>query len=239
MKKIAGSLKLDLAAYSRTGGVCAARDRAGQGDAKATRSWRAARRAAQQPQYKPMSVEQEIIVVYAGTQGFLDDVPVNGVRSFRMRCCSTSTRARRTCGASLAEKKELSVELETRLKQRWLISGEGLEGLAKPEAPPSNLASKRGLGGSRGPGAVPRSVPAENDRTSPRPHPGRVRTFVQGSTLKLRQKCFHENERGQRPAGPGVNTPNPDETHADRGAVARRAFRIPCGCAARPHPGSA
>ncbi|HEX9742094.1 MAG TPA: F0F1 ATP synthase subunit alpha, partial [Nitrospiraceae bacterium] len=35
-----------------------------------------------QGQYKPMPVADQVISIYAGTQGFLDDVPVDKVRQF-------------------------------------------------------------------------------------------------------------------------------------------------------------
>jgi len=83
MKKIAGSLKLDLAAYRELEAFA----QLGTELDKATQKQldRGARlvELLKQPQYKPMSVEQEIIVVYAGTQGFLDDVPVNRVQEFQ------------------------------------------------------------------------------------------------------------------------------------------------------------
>ncbi len=33
-----------------------------------------------QDQFVPMSVDDQIIVIFAGTQGFLDDVPVESIR---------------------------------------------------------------------------------------------------------------------------------------------------------------
>src|SRR5947199_215328 len=36
-----------------------------------------------QPQYKPMTIEQQVMVIYAGTKGYLDDVPVSRVQEFQ------------------------------------------------------------------------------------------------------------------------------------------------------------
>ena len=36
-----------------------------------------------QPQYRPMPVEQEVMVIYAGTKGYLDDVPLNRIAEFQ------------------------------------------------------------------------------------------------------------------------------------------------------------
>ena len=35
-----------------------------------------------QPQYKPMPVEQQVTIIYAGNNGFLDDLPVSSIRKF-------------------------------------------------------------------------------------------------------------------------------------------------------------
>src|SRR6201747_111752 len=83
MKKIAGSLKLDLAAYRELEAFA----QLGTELDKATQSQldRGARlvELLKQPQYKPMGVEQEVIVIYASTNGFIDDVPVSRVQEFQ------------------------------------------------------------------------------------------------------------------------------------------------------------
>src|ERR1700710_206512 len=83
MKKIAGSLKLDLAAYRELEAFA----QLGTELDKATQKQldRGARLAGvvQQPQYRPMSTEQEVMVVYAGTKGYLDEVPVSRVQEFQ------------------------------------------------------------------------------------------------------------------------------------------------------------
>ena len=81
MKKIAGWLRARPGRLSRTRSLRPARHRVGQGHADAARSRRPLVELLKQPQYQPMPVEQEVIVIYAGTQGYLDDVPVPRVRS--------------------------------------------------------------------------------------------------------------------------------------------------------------
>src|SRR5262247_3607992 len=83
MKKIAGSLRLDLAAYRELEAFA----QLGTELDKATQKQldRGARlvELLKQPQYKPMPIEQQVIVIYAGTKGYLDDVPVNRVLEFQ------------------------------------------------------------------------------------------------------------------------------------------------------------
>jgi F-type H+-transporting ATPase subunit alpha len=117
MKKIAGSLKLDLAAYRELEAFA----QLGTELDKATQRQldRGARlvELLKQPQYKPMPVEQQVMVVYAGTQGFLDDVALNRIEEFQhefLKYVDTRVSALRQ---GLAEKKELTAELEGQLKQ--------------------------------------------------------------------------------------------------------------------------
>src|SRR5215469_11467898 len=77
MKKIAGSLRLDLASFRELEAFA----QLGTELDKATQKQldRGARlvELLKQPQYKPMPIEQEVVVIYAGTKGHLDDVPLN------------------------------------------------------------------------------------------------------------------------------------------------------------------
>ena len=117
MKKIAGSLKLDLAAYRELEAFA----QLGTELDKATQKQldRGARlvELLKQPQFKPMPTEQEVMVVYAGTKGYLDEIPVSRVQEFQtafLAYVDTSAAALRT---DLANKKELTEDIETRLKQ--------------------------------------------------------------------------------------------------------------------------
>lgn len=117
MKKIAGSLKLDLAAYRELEAFA----QLGTELDKATQKQldRGARlvELLKQPQYKPMPVEQEVMVVYAGTKGYLDEVPVTRVQEFQtafLQYVETNGAALRN---DLATKKELTAEIESQLKQ--------------------------------------------------------------------------------------------------------------------------
>jgi F-type H+-transporting ATPase subunit alpha len=82
MKQVAGTLRLDLAQYREL----AAFAQFGSELDKATQAQlaRGARlvELLKQDQYKPMPVADQIISIYAGTHGFLDDVPVEKVRQF-------------------------------------------------------------------------------------------------------------------------------------------------------------
>jgi F-type H+-transporting ATPase subunit alpha len=117
MKKVAGSLRLDLAAYRELEAFA----QLGTELDKATQSQldRGARlvELLKQPQYKPMSVEQEVMVIYAGTQGFLDDIPVTRVQEFQNAFLQYVDASAANLRGQLAEKKDMNADLEKELKQ--------------------------------------------------------------------------------------------------------------------------
>ena len=117
MYKRQGSLRLDLAAYRELEAFA----QLGTDLDKATQRQldRGARlvELLKQPQYKPMSIEQQVMVIYAATNGFLDDVPVNKVQNFQnefLKFVDTRVAALRQ---GMAEKKEMTPEFEAQLKQ--------------------------------------------------------------------------------------------------------------------------
>ncbi len=82
MKQVAGTLRLDLAQYREM----AAFSQFGSELDKATQAQlaRGARMVEllKQDQYKPLSVADQVLSIFAGVNGFLDNVPVNKIREF-------------------------------------------------------------------------------------------------------------------------------------------------------------
>jgi F-type H+-transporting ATPase subunit alpha len=117
MKKIAGSLRLDLAAYRELEAFA----QLGTELDKATQSQldRGARlvELLKQPQYRPMPVEQEVMVIYAGTKGYLDDVPLNRIQEFQNAFLTYVDQRAAGLRNDLAEKRELTEAIEGQLKQ--------------------------------------------------------------------------------------------------------------------------
>jgi F-type H+/Na+-transporting ATPase subunit alpha len=117
MKKIAGSLRLDLAAYRELEAFAqlgTELDKATQ--AQLDRGSRLVE-LLKQPQYKPMDVEQEVMVIYAGTKGHLDDVPIARIQEFQSEFLKYVDASVPQLRKDLADKKELTDPLENLLKQ--------------------------------------------------------------------------------------------------------------------------
>jgi F-type H+/Na+-transporting ATPase subunit alpha len=117
MKKVSGGLKLDLANFR----ALEAFAQLGTELDKATQKQldRGARlvELLKQPQYKPMPTEQQVFVIYAATKGFMDDVPINRVQEFQNALLSYIDTSASELRQSLAQKGELSEDVENQLKQ--------------------------------------------------------------------------------------------------------------------------
>ncbi|MBM7652689.1 F0F1 ATP synthase subunit alpha [Neobacillus cucumis] len=82
MKKVAGTLRLDLASYRELEAFAAFGsdlDKATQ--AKLNRGARTVE-VLKQDLHKPLTVEKQVVILYALTRGFLDDIPLEDVRRF-------------------------------------------------------------------------------------------------------------------------------------------------------------
>ncbi len=118
MRQVAGTLRLDLAQYREL----AAFAQFGSELDKATQAQLArGQRLTQllkQDQFAPLSVEKQVLVIFAGTNGYLDDIEVPEVERFQREIAGVCRHARRLAAA-------------TRSPQRKRIDDEIREGLKK------------------------------------------------------------------------------------------------------------
>ena len=122
MKKIAGTLKIDqaqyreLEAFSKFGSDLDAATKAGARNVEVLK----------QPQYSPMPVEEQVAIIYCGTKGLLQRVPVDKVRAFekeflfQMRSQHASIlenlKAGKLVDSDLDEMKGVALDLAERYK---------------------------------------------------------------------------------------------------------------------------
>jgi F-type H+-transporting ATPase subunit alpha len=74
-----------------------------------------------QPQYNPLPVEEEVAILWAGTSGQLDDIPVARVREFEGQYLEYLRTSHPEILSTIAEQKALSDELVTQLQK---VTGE-------------------------------------------------------------------------------------------------------------------
>src|SRR5437773_3077587 len=112
MRQVAGTLRLDLAQYREL----AAFAQFGSDLDKATQAQlnRGARlvEILKQPQYEPLPVERQVAMIYAGTNGYLDNIAVPEVRAFETELYKfIETRAPEVL-RGIVEKKQLDDQLK-------------------------------------------------------------------------------------------------------------------------------
>jgi len=121
MKQVAGSLRLDLAQYRALAAFAqfgSDLDKASQ--AQLNRGRRLTE-ILKQPQYKPLPVEKQILILYAGTNAFLDDIPVEYCLQFEAELYRTVENGHPQILETLRVKKAiddaLKAEIEAMLKE--------------------------------------------------------------------------------------------------------------------------
>jgi len=117
MKKVAGGLKLALSQYRDLEAFASfASDLDAASRAQLDRGARLVE-LLKQPQFSPLPVEQQVVVVWAGTEGLLDDVPVEDVRRFEDEFLDYTRRNRGGILDTIRETGELSDDTATALKE--------------------------------------------------------------------------------------------------------------------------
>jgi F-type H+-transporting ATPase subunit alpha len=116
MKKVAGGLKLSLSQYRDLEAFASfASDLDPASRAQLDRGGRLVE-LLKQPQYSPFPVERQVVAVWAGNAGYLDDVPVEDVRRFENEFLDEVQRSHAGIYAAIRETGELSDDTVVALK---------------------------------------------------------------------------------------------------------------------------
>jgi F-type H+-transporting ATPase subunit alpha len=114
MKQVAGKIKGELAQYREM----AAFAQFGSDLDAATQKMlaRGARltELLKQPQFSPLKMEEQVVVIFAGTRGYLDPLPVNAIGRFEQELLRT-VRDEKTILETIRSEKALSGDTEKRL----------------------------------------------------------------------------------------------------------------------------
>src|SRR5881392_514240 len=117
MKQVAGSLRLDLAQYRELAAFAqfgSDLDRATQ--AQLARGQRLVE-ILKQPQYKPIEVEQQVLIIWAATSGQIDDIPVEHVRRFEADFLRFVETSHPGILNAIREKKAIDADMQKDLEQ--------------------------------------------------------------------------------------------------------------------------
>jgi F-type H+-transporting ATPase subunit alpha len=116
MKKVAGKLKLELAQYRELAAFAQfgsdldkeTQERLAQGER--------IMEILKQPQYKPVPVEHQVMIIYAAINGYLRDIPVERVKEFEEQFINFMDSNYPEVGNTIVETGDLPQETEERLK---------------------------------------------------------------------------------------------------------------------------
>jgi F-type H+-transporting ATPase subunit alpha len=127
MKKVAGTLRLALSQYRDLEAFAAfASDLDAASRAQLDRGARLVE-LLKQPQYSPFPVEEQVVSIWAGTNGYLDDVPVEDVSRFEGDFLEYLRRSHAGVLQSIRESLDLPEDTETALKDAIAEFRKGFE----------------------------------------------------------------------------------------------------------------
>jgi F-type H+-transporting ATPase subunit alpha len=117
MKQVAGRLRLDMASFREL----AAFAQFGSDLDKSTQAQlnrgQHLQEILKQPQYEPISLENQVILLYAGTRGFSDKISLDRMDEWKAALLRFMESSRPEIGRDIAEKKRLTDETEEDLRQ--------------------------------------------------------------------------------------------------------------------------
>ena len=120
MKQVAGTMRLDLAQYREL----AAFAQFGSDLDKSTKAKleRGARlvELLKQPQYQPMSTQEQVASMYAATRGYMDDVPVASIQSFERDLLDFLRGSKASILEDINTREKLDDDIQARLKDAIL-----------------------------------------------------------------------------------------------------------------------
>jgi F-type H+-transporting ATPase subunit alpha len=117
MRQVAGRLRTDLAQYNELQAFAQFSSDLDKNTLDFIKRGQRLVELLKQDQYEPMDVSEEVLVLYAGTKGYLDDIELDKVRDFEKRLVAC---VKKNCPSLLEEivkKKELNTELEEKIKK--------------------------------------------------------------------------------------------------------------------------
>jgi F-type H+-transporting ATPase subunit alpha len=116
MKQVAGNMRIELAQYRE---LAAFSQFASDLDAATRKQLNRGARLMEllkQSQYKPIPVELQILVIYAGTQGFLDPIPVTAVARFEKEVTEFFKASHKDLLEEIASGRKMSNEVQAKVK---------------------------------------------------------------------------------------------------------------------------
>src|SRR5256886_13711399 len=115
-KQVAGRLRLDLAQYRELEAFAQFGSELDQATQKQLARGERVVDVLKQPQCQPMPVEQQVMVIFAVTNGYLDDVPVDQIRAWEQGFRDFMAAEHPDVGEEIKTRKVLGDDLAAKLR---------------------------------------------------------------------------------------------------------------------------
>ncbi len=116
MKQVAGKLRIDMATYRELAAFALmSSDLDKSTQAQLTRGQRM-QEILKQPQYEPMPLENQVMIIFAGTNGYADAVPLERMKRWESDLIRNLMISAPELGKDIAEKKQITSETEQKLR---------------------------------------------------------------------------------------------------------------------------
>lgn len=117
MKKVAGSLRLDLAQYRELAAFTQFGSELDESTRAQLRRGEVMVEILKQDKLSPVPLERQVMIIYAGTEGFLDDIPIEKIHTFEKEFYVYMEREYKEVPKSIASTKTLDDENMKRLRE--------------------------------------------------------------------------------------------------------------------------
>ena len=117
MKQVAGTLRLELAQYRELEAFAQFASDLDEASRKQLERGQRLVEVLKQPAHQPLPVERQVVIIYAGTRGYLDDIPVKAVRSFEDELYPFIETKYPQIFENIRSKKQIDAETEELLKK--------------------------------------------------------------------------------------------------------------------------
>lgn len=116
MKKVAGSLRLDMAQFRELEAFAQFGSDLDKSTQRQIERGRRLVEVLKQPQYQPVPAEKEVMILFAGAFGYLDEWPVEAVSNYETQMLEFMGSKHSDLLGEIKDKEDISDELEEKLK---------------------------------------------------------------------------------------------------------------------------
>jgi F-type H+/Na+-transporting ATPase subunit alpha len=117
MRQVAGKLRMDMAAYRELAAFALMSSDLDKATQAQLRRGQRMQEILKQPQYEPMSLENQVIVLFAGTNGFADNVPVEKMRKWEVDLLRYLSTSHPELAGDIAANQRITDENEKKLRE--------------------------------------------------------------------------------------------------------------------------